>query len=115
MYLNRQPDSTLHNIKLGVAKDNVIIPDTVLNLYQKEQMLPMNFQLLYYPSYDNPGLNYTIYKAMNVEPIGSLHSISNISALKKLDYDYNKSLFYIKQDSTYSIEIMAGRTFKFGT
>lgn len=60
MYLNRQPDSKLSNVKLGVAKDNVRIPDSVLRVYEKEQMLPMNFQILYYPNYDNPGLDRII-------------------------------------------------------
>jgi hypothetical protein len=48
---------------------------------------------------------------MNVDAIGSMHSISNIRVLKKLNYDYNTSLFYIKQDSAYTIENMERLTF----
>lgn len=47
-------------IKLGVAKDNVKIPDSVLKVYEKEKKLPMNFLILYYPNYDNPGIDFDI-------------------------------------------------------
>lgn len=35
LHLNRQPDSKHSNVKLGVAKDNVKIPESVLKVYDK--------------------------------------------------------------------------------
>lgn len=59
-------------------------------------MLPLNFLILYENGYDNPGLQRTFEKGLNIESLSSLHRVSNLSALQQLDYNYHRLLSYIK-------------------
>lgn len=72
-------------------------------------MLPLNFLTLYETDYDNPGLERSFQKELGVGSSGSIHSMSNLAAMKMLDYDYHRLLFYIKQDSANSVKVMERR------
>ena len=59
-----------------------------MKVYEKEGTFPLNFQMLFMKHFDNPGMIDTLLRSLKVEPIGSMHSISNIENMKKFDYDY---------------------------
>jgi hypothetical protein len=99
MHLNRQPDCSQEGVKLGLAKDSVRLPDSVLRVYHREQMLPMHFQLLYDPRFDNPGLDGVMRGVMGIEAVDSLHGISNMGTVRQLGYHHNRLLLDMKQGS----------------
>jgi hypothetical protein len=41
----------------------------------------MNFLILYLQNYENPGLSRIFETNLKIKPLGSLHKISNLSAL----------------------------------
>ena len=65
-------------------------------MFEKEQTLPMNFQILYTKDYDNPGICYQILNEFSLNGIGSLHHISNISDIKPLHINLQRLIFFIK-------------------
>lgn len=56
MVLSRQAGTKASHVRLGVAKDNVSIPDSIMQLYRNEGTFPINFLLLFFKDFDNPGL-----------------------------------------------------------
>lgn len=56
MVLSRQAGTKASHVRLGVAKDNVSIPDSIMQLYRNEGTFPINFLLLFVKDFDNPGL-----------------------------------------------------------
>lgn len=103
MCLNSQLMKFKHpHIKIGIIKDDISIPSSIMKVYEHEQTLPMNFQILYEKDFDNPGLNQSLIDGMRVEEYGSLHPISNVPSLNKLKLNIDKLIYFIKQDSVCS-------------
>lgn len=99
MVLNRQMGMHRSDVRVGVVKDHIRIPDSIMKVYQTEGTFPMNFQMLYMKHFDNPGLIETLLGSLQVKPLGSMHRISNIDNLQEMDYVYERLIVYIKQNS----------------
>ena len=84
MCLNKPQTKGATKVKMGVVKDDLEIPSSIMAVYQKEKTLPMNFQILYLKDFDNPGLTEILIKNMKVNEYGSLHTISNITHINTL-------------------------------
>ena len=98
MALNRQMGMHRADVRVGVVKDHIRIPESIMRVYETEGTFPMNFQMLYMKHFDNPGLIDTLLGTLQVNPLGSMHRISNIDTLHNMGYLYERLIVCFKQN-----------------
>ena len=86
LVLSKQTGGRKSDLRMGVIKDHIKIPDSIMKVYEKEGTFPINFQMLYLKQFDNPGLANILLSSLQVEGLGSMHRISNLDFLKSIDY-----------------------------
>ena len=69
----------------------------------------MNFEILYSEQYDNPSIISQTLNKNSLYKNGSLHQISNISSVEKINIRLERLFYIIKQNPLCPRKAMGGR------